>query len=107
MQTKILEIRDRATFIPVLAIEMRAETEEERYYLRRTGFGQDDPLVLVSRLTDAKSTAWDPYSWGDRTMHVAHKYITEHFKELKTGDVVDVEYILNEKTSPKYSERYT
>ena len=40
-----------------------------------------------------------------RTMIVAHKFIKEHFDELETGDVIDVEYILGETDTQKMSER--
>ncbi len=38
-------------------------------------------------------------------MQVAHLYVDEHFDDLKDGDVIDVEYILNETDKPKISER--
>ena len=62
-----------------------------------------------------KDTIWldvtnDPYEWSDlgmglRTMQVAHNYIIEHYSGLSDGDVVDVEYVLGERLSPKISER--
>jgi len=35
----------------------------------------------------------------------AHKYIKEHWDELRSGSVVDVEFILGESKEPKASER--
>jgi len=50
---------------------------------------------------------WDPERWGtERTKLISHKYICEHWDELKSGDVVDVEYILGIRDEPKTSERY-
>jgi hypothetical protein len=40
-------------------------------------------------------------------MPEAHKYIIEHWYDLKTGDVVDVEFALGESEKPKLSERIT
>ncbi len=50
----------------------------------------------------------DPFEWGDnRTRLFAHKYIAEHFDELPSGAVVDVEFILGESAAPKLSEAVT
>lgn len=105
METKMFEIRDRATFMPVLATKMISDQPAEHYLCRRLGFGEDDPLIMVTRITDSKSQ-YASYAWGDRTCSTAHKYIEEHFDELETGAVVDVEYILGETGKRKESEKY-
>ena len=109
MITKMLEIRDIATFIPVLCVDMNPEdvaSRDEHYLLRRAGYPCDgNPIVLMTR-ADGGKPHYDPYNWGDRTMHVAHLYIAEHWGELRDGDVVDVEFILKEVEQPKRSERY-
>ena len=38
METKVLEVRDRATFIPVLATDMNSVHIPQRYLLRRCGY---------------------------------------------------------------------
>ena len=103
MQYKVLEIRDRCTFIAVIAIKMEPKDEIENFYLRREGFIEPHHVTLM-RIENQMSHA-DPYSWGNRTMTTAHLYILEHFDELKSGDVIDVEFILGETKSPKISER--
>ena len=103
MQYKVLEIRDSCTFISVIAIKMEPKDEIENFYLRREGFIKPHHVILV-RIGNQMSQA-DPYAWGNRTMTTAHLYILEHFDELKSGDVVDVEFILGETKSPKISER--
>jgi len=106
MENKILEVRDSCTFIPVLAILMKPENDIESYYLNRSGYSPNQNLVIVIRLDDNKC-ANSPYDWGNmsRTMPIAHNYIEKHWNELKTGDVVCVEYILGERKTPKISER--
>ena len=115
MIVKAIEIRDRGTFIPALAVKMVPardvyEHEPERYLLRRAGYGFVNPCVVLCRM-DAnggpRNASYDPYGWGveDRTFQVAHLYITDHFDELESGAVVDVEFILKETTEPKKSER--
>ena len=38
MEIKLLEIRDRATFLPVYAISTEPSNDAQRYLLRRAGF---------------------------------------------------------------------
>ena len=117
LETKMLEIRDIATYIPVLAIKMafvRASTVEaagvDSYHLRRTGYAEYQPLITLLRL-DPVRAEYDPYSWDSgnavRTMREAHRFIQKHFDALEYGAVVDVEYILGEKPEPKKSERFS
>lgn len=113
MIVKAFEIRDRGTFIPALAVKMvpepsdGAQYDRERYLLRRAGYGFADPIVLLCRMdADAlvRQASYDPYAWGGRTFPVAHKHIIEHFDELESGAVVDVEFLLKETEQPKKSE---
>lgn len=111
MITKTFEVRDRSTFIPVLAVKMRPSCERDRYLMGRSGFGTDPErqaeYVLVVKLDggDGRS-ACDPYGWpgGARTMKVAHSYILKHFDVLESGALVDVEFIEGERAVPKQSE---
>lgn len=107
MITKVFEVRDRMTFLPVLAVKVGSEQPEnsraEVYLIDRAGFGR--PLVILIRLEGSRKAEYDPFAWSDRTMHTAHLYIEDRFDELVSGDVVDVEYILQEKPTPKISER--
>jgi hypothetical protein len=102
MVTKIFEIRDEGTYIPVMATKMKSDIELEQRYLRSTGYGTNKPLVVVTRMNGCESH-YGPYEWSNitRTMKVAHAYIQEHFDELENCAVVDVEYILGETTIKK------
>ena len=82
----------------------------ERYLLRRAGYGFDDPCVVLCRMDASgvdRNATYDQFAWGGgtRTYQVAHQYIIDHFDELESGAVVDVEFILKETTQPKKSER--
>ena len=107
MRFKILEIRDIATHIPAMAIQMLAENPTQEYYVHgRCGYPRDGSSIMLMMLNDGKATN-DPYEWGAcRTMPYAHNYILEHFDELNDGDVVDVQVILGETDQPKTSERF-
>ena len=107
MQAKALEIRDEATFIPALAVNMNPVNDEQRYLLRRCGYACDDaPNVIVTRLSGDGMASNDPYAWGGRTWPVAHDWIINHWDSLKDGDVVDVSFILGETPTKKVSERF-
>jgi len=106
MMTKLFEIRDSCTFIPVMATALVARSGHEAYLLRRAGYQDDsfNPSFLVTRLNDCLSAS-DANEWSNRTMRVAHRYIEEHFESLECGEVIDVEFILRESSRPKVSER--
>ena len=106
MEIKTLEIRDRATFLPMFAASCDASNSGQDYLLRRAGYGDSSPrLVLFGYLEGRGNCYYDPYNWNDRTKQTAHLYIQEHWDELKDGDVIDVEYILKETETKKISER--
>lgn len=111
MEFKILEVRDCGTHIPTLAIRMKGSNITQNYYIHgRCGYPKDGSSIMLMILDNGKATN-DPYNWqslglGIRTMPNAHHYIQSHFDELQDGDVVDVEWILNEKAEKKISERF-
>lgn len=107
---KFFEIRDRATFIPVYAFRARPITpgnEAERYLLARTGYGPlgDSECVIMGRLEGGYYSHCDAFGWNSRTLTTAHLHLENHFDELPTGSVLDVEYILGETKTAKISER--
>jgi hypothetical protein len=108
MDTKCLEIRDQATFIPVICVHPIPSNEAQRYLLRRDGYsGRVDEVCIIMIDAQCRDCAYDPYDWPDqpRTLRVAHEYISNRWAELKDGDVVDVQYILGETSTRKKSER--
>lgn len=113
METKLFEVRDRGTFIPVIAINLGSENESERYLLGRAGYGRTPEdhqrYVLLSNIDGDSHSAltYDPYKHtdGSRTMKEAHTYIKDHWSDLKSGDVVDIEFILKETKVCKKPER--
>lgn len=114
MQIKLLEIRDKSTFIAVGAVRVLGDSDEQRFLLRRSGWGSaqidgnDVQTYLFSLGDPERGINYDPWGWGGRarTYQVAHKYINAHWEELVDGSVVDVEFILGETSTPKVSERF-
>lgn len=112
MVAKVIEIRDRGTLIPALAVQMGSPEEQEHWLLSTVGFGrtymeQSKYVVLCQINSAAGLCTSDPYDWPaqPRTWREAHKYVTAHFNELTPGAVVDVEFILGETAAPKTSDR--
>lgn len=125
MDVKLFEIRDSATFIPVMAVALIERNAAENFLLSRAGYADEqianeaDPVdgrifdlnqqryVILCKL-DGVEAQYDPFSWPRaRTMSVAHQFIIENWRDLKSGDVIDVQVILGETTVPKTSERLT
>lgn len=110
MVVKLFELRDRFTFIPVMAIKLVSESEQERFLLSKAGYGigYSDHLkyILLLRINgDHIVGSSDCYDHGGgRTMGEAHNFIYKNWNELTSGDVIDVEYILGETNQKKDSE---
>jgi hypothetical protein len=104
METKLFEIRDRATFMPAMATRARSSNEQEIFLLGEAGFIPNTELVILHFLASDMGS-WNRYSWRDRTRAIAHDFIIKNWDDLKTGDVIDVEYISGESKTKKTSER--
>jgi len=118
MEIKLIELRDRGTFIPVMAIRLTWRDLIERFLLRRAGFGDEqiapespsqEPYVIMCSLVNGDLGAhYDPYNWkNQRTFGTAHRYLIQYWNVIQSGQVVDVEFILGETTEPKQSELIT
>jgi hypothetical protein len=113
METKTFEVRDSGTFMPVLAIRLNPACEEDRYLLGRAGFGtrpEDQGRYVVLVALEKDEATYDSHKWlanGTRTLHVAHDFIRDHWSDLPSGAVVDVEHILGERITVKISERFS
>lgn len=113
MTVKLLEIRDSGTTISALAIKLDGEkSEAERWLLGRAGFGiepsdQQDYVLLLNLTGSSGHWSCDPYAWDTRarTMPAAQQHINEHFNELESGSIVDVQFILGETSTPKTTDR--
>jgi hypothetical protein len=115
METKLIEVRDRGTFIPCIAVKLSSLDVAEHFLMRRAGYAAEqitpsplndtEPYILFSSLLGGRPLEYDAYAWGNRTMTSAHLHLIQHWDEITTGAVVDAEFILGESTQPKRSER--
>ena len=111
MRSKVFEMRAPATFIVLMATQMEASTEAERWLLARAGYGktyeEQGKYYLVQNVDGGINKATtDPYEQEYNEIRTAHQFIIKHFDELKCGAVIDVEYILGITDKPKITERY-
>jgi hypothetical protein len=109
MLAKTIEIRDKATFIPALAIRLKPTNGADLYLLARAGYSttperQAEYVLLMDIRGGEGRVNCDPECWGGRTWPVAHRWLIEHFDEIQSGAVVDVEFILGESAAPKVTE---
>lgn len=113
LNTKLFEIRDRGTFLPIMATKLMPcldnayEAKRERYLLSRTGFRNDEFVMLCKINAEGfrGDASYDEFTWNSRTLAQAHSYIIKNWFALKSGDVIDVEFILGETSMPKQSEQ--
>lgn len=107
LNSKIFEIRDRGTLLPVMAT-LVSNTSGENYMennlMLRAGYGNSGMVILT--ILESGESRNDPFKWNDgcRTIKEAHWYINNNFYKLNSGDVIDVEYILGESDTQKVSE---
>lgn len=111
MITKTFEIRDITTFIPILAIKLVPGCERDRYLLDRAGYGEtaerQAQYVQLCQINAGHGLShYNPDTWRSRTLVHAHRYIKDHFDDLESGAVIDVEYILGERNVKKKSEQF-
>jgi hypothetical protein len=106
MLIKAIEIRDKHTFIPAIAVKMFKQNAAQDYLLRRAGLGSAGSFSIFLIDLNRGAGFIDPHQWGSRTMRNAHGWLEEHFDEIHDGHVVDVEYILGEVEQPKTSEAF-
>lgn len=106
-ETKLFEVRDKATYMPFVATKIITVSadEQEQYILGIAGWRTQDPLFFTNLTTG--ETQQDPYGWPSsaRTVPNAHQYVIDNWDALASGDVVCVEHILGERDTPKTPER--
>lgn len=108
IETKLFEVRDDMTFIPVMAVRFQSSDDAERYLLLAVGFALDlpYPYVFLWRLAalDKRPTIY-PAEWNCRSMTPAHKYIADNWDELTSGQVIDARVLRGERAEPVISQR--
>jgi hypothetical protein len=104
MDYKFLEITDSMTWIPVIAFKIKTRTSFECRLMGLSGYGHipDEYIFLMKIYGERPEVNHDVYGWegSARTMPVAHQYLYDHWDEIKSGEMIAVEKII-EKTEEK------
>ncbi len=101
---KYLQIRDKSTDIPAMAIKLNPDSIRDCKIVARAGYGREGDYIILVKLEGVESH-YSPYDWvGSRTMPVAHKALIENWDGYTSGSVVCVEHILGERNTPKSFE---
>ena len=115
LETKVFEVRDAATFIPVLCVRVNASYRptpgdgppaRENYLIRRAGYREEGFVIMTTLSANWDHATYQPSQWADRTRYNAHVYIEQQWQDLKTGDVIDVRFILGETPVPCQPEMF-
>lgn len=108
-EIKTFELRDNATTIHVMAVKVNLAVLNlaDKMQFLGAGWAEDeDRLIYVIELPEPCRAAYNPFEWDTsaRTFPDAHLYIRDHWDEIPSGHVVDVEYINGETEKEKANE---
>jgi hypothetical protein len=105
MQVKLFEVKDRCTTYSVMAVKHVGETAKEQWLLNRVGLTEGNGYPVQLTNLEGGETKRDAWKWVDegRTLVQAHLHIIKAWDTLNSGDVIDVEYLLDEVDQPRES----
>lgn len=113
-EVKMFEVRDEGTTIVCIALKPDARHEAERWGWARSGYNtnpmEQRKYVLLGPLAGGEGKlVCDPFKHpgNARTLPQAHVHIIQNWDYLRSGDVIDVQYILHETPEAKLPERET
>ncbi len=108
METKILEVRDNCTTMPILAVRLIPGNGKDLALLSRTGYGQSveeqSKFVITVPLECPSHSTYAPSQEGSPWESEVHRDIIEHWDELEDGDVVDPAFYRGDRPSPLPSD---
>lgn len=107
IETKVLEIRDKLTCIPALALMIHGGPGDRRdHIVWRAGFGPNGCVLLIHLQTS--ESHFETHEWnngkGCRTMTTVHEHLMDNWAGIKDGDLIDVRVLLGEAKEPCESE---
>lgn len=121
VETRFIEVRDEGTQMPCMVTAVNANTlilddrDDDAWLVQRAGWGGEQVgLYFVELLVEPGCDSWakaSPYQYelhtvskgfdGSRTLRIAWTWVMQHWDEVESGDVIDVQYILGETDAPK------
>lgn len=101
-ETKVVALLDRCTCIVAIFTRYSPDTANERALFRRMGFGDAPGGYLHCYWPSAHFASYDSCKCPDQlTVGNGWRYVAEHWEEIGTGSVLDVEYLRGETDEPK------
>ena len=104
LEIKFVEVVDIATCIPCLLLKGNPSNMDNRqsWVWERGGWGDTQGIYLLP-IQSPELTRYDAYSYKDRTFKTVLLHAQENWNTINDGDVIDVEFVLGEKSAPKES----
>ena len=104
LEIKFVEVVDIATCIPCLLLKGKPDNMDNRqsWIWERGGWGDTEGIYLMPIQTP-ELTKYDPYDYKDRTFKTVLLHAQQNWNTINDGDVIDVEFVLGEKSAPKES----
>lgn len=101
-EMKLLAAMDRATRKPVIAFKVIPETFEESVMLRTHGFGETPEEYTFFYDINRHECDYNPYRLSDTlTVERACVHVQQHWDEIKSGSLVDAQYLRGETDAPR------
>jgi len=105
---KFLEVRADGYFLSMLAVgaypTIDKLNDREIWILNRAGRSAKHTQILLMDLVSGASS-WEPGNWTDRETTITHVHLLSNWKSIKSGDVIDIQYILGERKTIRLSEQ--
>jgi len=110
MKNVVVGVVDNGRSITAMYIIMTAaeDNEAERKMIIDSGWLQGgNGYFPGSILLDMENgdVQFSPQAWPNRTMRVAHEFLDRHYKTIRGGELIDIQYILKETTSPRKAKK--
>ena len=106
---KFLEVRADGFFLPMLAVGFYPVkndlTSRETWIINRAGRSGKHTQVILFNLISGLSS-WNPESWTERETTIVHVHLLENWLDVKSGDVIDINYLLKERKTVRISEQF-
>lgn len=96
MKTLLLNILDRRSRDTIMVVIHKPETEEEAVLLNREGFGEGTGYPIQITLMETGETHRDAFKWFSSRYRGLHLHLNQHYANYRSGDTLDMEFILGE-----------
>lgn len=105
VEAKMLAVMDTCTRIPLIAFKVSPNTMKEGIMLERHGFTINPHQYTFFYDLNSGTCSYDPYKMNDfHTLTPACRHIERNWDSVKSGDLIDVEYMRGDTDAPRIWE---